>query len=95
MTSVLKQPTAIAPIAMSLAALALVMAHIALVGTAPQPDEGTEAHLWQVLMAGQLPVIAFFAIESLPRAPRTTTIVLAVQIVAAVAAMVPVFLLRW
>ena len=42
-------------------------------GTGPEvvvngrPDEGTIAHLWQLLMAGQLPVLAFFAIKWLPR----------------------------
>lgn len=93
--AVLKQPTAIAPIAMSLAALALVIGQIALVGTARQPDEGTAAHLWQILMAAQLPVIAIFAVRSLPRAPRAAVVVLAVQIAAALAAVVPVFLLGW
>jgi hypothetical protein len=43
------------PIAMSLAALALVLFHIAAVGTAPQGDEGTEAHIFQLLIAGHYP----------------------------------------
>ena len=39
------------PIGMSLAALALVLGHIALYGTAREADEGAAAHLWQLLMA--------------------------------------------
>jgi hypothetical protein len=36
-----------------------------------EADEGTLAHLWQ-LLAGQIPVLAFFAIKWLPRAPTQT-----------------------
>ena len=46
-----KQPSAIIPIVMSVAALATVLVHILIFGTAPQPDEGTAAHIWQLLMA--------------------------------------------
>lgn len=78
---------------MSLAALALVISHIATVGVAREADEGTAAHLWQLLMAGQIPVIAFFAIRWLPRRPRQALAVLALQAAAGVAAAAPVFLL--
>jgi hypothetical protein len=91
----LKHPTAFIPIAMSLAALALVLTYVVTVGTARQADEGTAAHLWQLLMAGQLPVIALFAITWLPRDPRRALFVLALQFVAAVAAAAPVFLLNF
>ncbi len=80
---------------MSLAGLGIVIGHIVFVGTARQADEGTEAHLWQLLMAGQLPVIAFFAISWLPRAPRQALFVLALQSACVVAAAAPVFLLNW
>jgi hypothetical protein len=80
---------------MSLAALALVLGQIALSGTGRQPDEGTAAHLWQLMMAGQLPIVAFFAVTSVPRAPRRTLPVLALQLAAMIAAAAPVFLLRW
>ena len=79
---------------MSLAALGLVLGHTAFYGTAREADEGAAAHLWQLLMAGQLPVIAFFAITSLPRRPGATAIVLALQALAMLAAAAPVFLLR-
>ena len=51
------------------------------------------AHLWQILMGGQLPLLAFFLIKWLPRAPKAALSVLALQILAALAAMAPVYLL--
>src|ERR1035438_679275 len=63
-------------------------------GLERQQDEGAIAHLWQLLMAGQLPVLIFFAIKWLPRAPRQTLYVLALQVGAAVAAIAPVYLLN-
>jgi hypothetical protein len=92
-TAAFKQPSALIPVAMSLAALAVVISHVVVVGTARQPDEGTAAHVWQLLMAAQIPVIAFFAISWLPRSPRPALIVLALQAAAGIAAAAPVFLL--
>jgi len=91
----LKHPSAFLPIVMSLLAVAVVLAHIALVGTARQSDEGTAAHLWQLLMAGQLPIILLFAIKWVPQAPRSGRSILAVQAIAAVGALAPVYLLHW
>lgn len=51
--SVVRLPSAFVPMAMSLAGLVVVLTQLALVGPAPQPDEGAAAHLWQLLMAGQ------------------------------------------
>src|SRR5262249_50518414 len=93
--SVIRQPSAVIPLAMSFAALALVVWHIASVGVARQADEGTEAHLWQLLMAGQLPVIAYFAASSLPKNPRQSVLVLGLQAAAGLAAVAPVYLLHW
>lgn len=90
----MKRPSALIPVAMSLAALSLVLGHIMLFGGARQADEGTAAHLWQLLMAGQIPVIAFFAIKWLPRGPRQALLVLVVQAIAGLAAAAPVFLLQ-
>jgi hypothetical protein len=80
---------------MSLAALALVLGYAAMFGTARQTDEGTAAHLWQLLMAGQVPVIAFFALRWLPAEPRKALPVVALQVVAALAAMFPVWWFQW
>lgn len=92
--SVLRRPSAFLPMTMSVAALAVVLIHIALFGAARQPDEGAAAHIWQILMAGQLPVLAFFAIRWLPKAPRASIRVLALQASAALASLAPVFLLH-
>ncbi len=93
--NLLKHPSAFLPVAMSLLAVAVVVTHIALFGTEPQPDEGAAAHLWQLLMAGQLPIVAFFAMRWLPHAPRYALPVLAMQVAAAIAALAPVYFLHW
>jgi hypothetical protein len=80
---------------MSLAALGLVLGHIVVVGVARQADEGAAAHLWQLLMAGQIPVIALFAIKWLPRTPGPALLVLVLQTGAGLAAVAPIFLLKW
>ena len=90
-----RQPSAVIPVAMSIAALGTVLFHVAIFGTARETDEGAAAHIWQLLMAGQLPVVAFFAIKWLPRSPRQALLVLALQAGAALAALAPVFLLNW
>jgi hypothetical protein len=80
---------------MSVSALAVVLLVLAFHGPAPQPDEGAAAHIWQLLMAGQIPIALFFAIKWIPRNPRQAIPVLVLQVVAALAAMAPVFLLHW
>ena len=87
----MKYPSAFVPVVMSLAALAIVLGHIAVFGTARQADEEAAAHLWQLLMAGQVPVVAFFAAKWLPRAPGQALVVLALQGGAMLAALAPVF----
>jgi len=94
MDSVLRRPSALIPLAMSFAALSLVVGHMVFFGTGREADEGTAAHLWQLLMAGQIPVIAFFAIRWLPRTPRQAILVLTLQVLAGLAAAAPVFLLN-
>ena len=89
----LKRPTAFLPVAMSGVALAIVLGHVAMYGIARQTDEGAAAHVWQLLMAAQLPIMAVFAIKWLPQTPKQAVPILALQIAAALAAMAPVFLL--
>jgi hypothetical protein len=87
--------SAFMPILMSATALALVLGSVvASSGVVVRgADEGAIAHLWQLLMAGQLPLLAFFAIKWLPRVPRQALVVLTLQIGAALAAMAPVYFL--
>jgi hypothetical protein len=91
--SLIKHPSAFLPLVMSLAALALVLGHAARYGVVHEADEGTPAHLFQLLMAAQLPVVAFFAIKWLPQAPREAMQVLALQACAVVAAFAAVYFL--
>jgi len=90
----MKHPSAFIPVAMSLAALAIVLGHVAMFGAAREADEGAAAHLWQLLMAGQVPIVAFFALRWLPQMPKQALQVLASQIVAALAALAPVYFLN-
>ena len=78
---------------MSVAALVLVLANVAVVGVAGsrQPDEGATAHIFQLLLVAQIPLVAFFAITCLPRAPRLSLPVLAHQAVAIIAALAPAY----
>ena len=91
--STMKRPSAVIPLAMSLAALALVLGHAARFGVVHEADEGTAAHLFQILMAGQAPIVLFFAAKWLPRTPGPALAVLAVQMAAVVAAFAAVFFL--
>jgi hypothetical protein len=93
-SAMMKQPSAFLPVAMSLAALALVLGHVAMFGAAREADEGAAAHIFQLLMAAQVPIIVFFAIKWLPRSPRQALQTLALQAAAALAALAPVFMLN-
>ena len=92
-TSPMKQPSALAPLVMSFAALALVVGHAVIFGVVHQADEGTAAHIFQLIMIGQVPIVAFFGAKWFPRAPRQTLQVLAPQAGAVLAAVVAVLLL--
>jgi hypothetical protein len=92
--SALKRPSGFIPLAMSLAALSVVVGHTAIFGVTHEADEGAAAHLWQLLMAGQIPLIAYFAFTWLPRSPRSAILVLVTQVAAGLAAAAPVFLLK-
>ena len=75
--SLLKQPSAYLPLVMSLSALALVLAHAAVYGVIHEADEGTAAHVWQILMAAQLPIVAYFLLKWLPSRPKESLQILA------------------
>jgi hypothetical protein len=94
-SAMLKKPSAFIPVAMSLAALATVLIHIILFGIAREADEGSAAHIFQLLLIVQLPIVAFFAIKWLPRFPKLALLVLALQAAAGLAALAPVFYFNW
>jgi hypothetical protein len=71
--------------------LALGLRFVALNGLVRQADEGTEAHLFQLLMPVQLLVMGYFALTWVPRAPRAALPVFALQVFAAAAVFAMVF----
>ena len=90
-TSMIKKPSAFMPMVMSLAALATVLIHITLYGIAREGDEGSAAHIFQLLITAQVPIVAFYLFKWLPNHPRLALEVLALQVVAVLAAFAPVF----
>ena len=79
------------PLAIPIFLLALGARYVAIHGLVSQVDEGTEAHLFQLLMPVQLVVMGYFALTWLPRAPRAAFLVLALQAVAVAAVFVAVY----
>jgi hypothetical protein len=87
----LGQPSALLPIGMSLTAMALVIGHALIFGITHEADEGTAAHIFQILMVAQVPIVAFFAIKWFPRRPGQTLIVIALQALAGLLAIAAVY----
>ncbi len=74
------RPTALVPIVMSVAALVILfLALVFGIGVSTDSDEGAAARLWQLLMIGQLPIVAVFAISWVPRIPKLAIAVLAIH----------------
>ena len=92
--TVVRQPSALVPLAMALTALAVVLGHVALYGAAREVDEGAAAHIWQLLMVAQLPALLVFGIRWLPKAPKQAMGVLGLLVAAILAAMAPVWFLH-
>ena len=88
--AVAKRPSATVPLLMSLTALALVLGSL-LSGVGRQADEGPTAHLFQMLVVGQLPVLAFFGLKWLRKEPRAAFTIMAAQAVALALALFPVW----
>ena len=77
--SLVKKPSALLPIVMSLAALILVVGHAVVFGIVHETDEGAAAHIWQILMAFQLPIVAYFILKWLPSHPKAALQVLTLE----------------
>ena len=80
---------------MSLFALVLVGVDISSHGMRPERDEGALAHLYQMLVVGQVPIISFFVFRWLRRAPLQGLRVVVAQAFALAAALVPVHMMGW
>jgi hypothetical protein len=92
--SLMRKASAWVPIALSLAALAFLVGYVATHGINQNTnaDEGTPARVFQLLMTIQLPIIAFFALKWLPKRPKQSLVILALQ---AVAWIIPVLSVIW
>jgi uncharacterized membrane protein YoaK (UPF0700 family) len=75
----LRRPTGVLPLVISGGFLAILLSGLAQGTLVRQPDEGTAAHLFQILMPLQVIVIGVFAASWLPRNPRSAIGVLALQ----------------
>ncbi len=93
--TLLRRPSAFLPLGLSLAALALVVWFVTTVGVVQgEHDEGVPARVFQILMVAHLPIVGYFALTWLPRAPRPASVVLALQLAAGLAAIGLVILLE-
>jgi hypothetical protein len=88
-------PSAVIPIALSFAALTVLVVSLAMSNwtVVRESDEGAAAHLYQLCMTLQAPVLLFFALKWIRRSPKRALAVLAIQLAAALLAMAPVYLL--
>ncbi len=57
----INQPTVFLPLVMSFVALSMVLVHFAIFGIVEETDEGTAAHIFQLLIVAQAPFIAILA----------------------------------
>ena len=90
-SSPLKHWTGWLPITIPVFLLVLALRYVALHGLVREADEGTEAHLFQLLMPVQLAVMGYFGLTWVPRAPRGALPVLALQAIAAAAVLASVY----
>ena len=89
----LRHPTVFLPLAMSLFALGIVLVHFTIFGIVEETDEGTAAHIFQLLMVGQIPFVASLTFRWLVIAPRQTLFFIIFQVIAALTAIMAVFFL--
>ena len=89
----IRQPIVFLPLAMSFVALTMVLVHFAIFGIVEETDEGTAAHIFQLLIVAQVPFIAFLAFKWLALAPRHALFFIVLQVSAVLTAIVAVFFL--
>ena len=87
--SMLRQMSALVPLAMSLAALLLVIYQLIISAHSSGAEADAVASVFQLLIVGQAPFAAYFAVKWMPRAPGDAMLILALQAAAAVAALAP------
>ena len=94
--ALLKLPSAWIPLALSFACLLMFVGFLVFVGkpATPAQDEGVPAHLFQLLMGVQIPIVSYFMLRWLPRDPARGMVVLALVLIGWIAACLPVYLLE-
>lgn len=85
MNTLIKKPLAWLPIAISAAALLLIVGYVAVFGVAngSSGDEGLAARIFQLLMMTEVLVVILFVTKWLPKEPKNTLRIFMLQIVAA------------
>ena len=78
----MRQPAGYLPVVMSLGAFVMIAWYVAAHGVVHQDDESGQARVWQLLVAAQVPLIAYFALRWLPTAIRPVLVVIALQVAA-------------
>jgi len=92
MYSLLKKPSAWIPILIPLLFVAYIVIAIAFLGPpVREANEGVGAHLFQLWLLLESFMLGFFAVTWLPRAPKQALLILAMQVVVALASCAPVF----
>lgn len=101
--SAYRAPIGWMPVALALAATALLAGYLATGPHGPnivmengiaRQDESTVARIWQLLMLGQLPFIVAFAAIWLPKDPARALRLLALQVLAFAGSAAPLLLLE-
>ena len=89
----LQSPGAWIPLVLSLAGLLMVVLHALMSGVAHEVDEGTPAHVFQLLMLAQAPFAIWHLIRFLPIDRGRALGVAGVQAALALAAMIAAWML--
>lgn len=91
----LKKPSAWIPLVMSVLALLLVLCYIWLFGIQnPSEDESVIARLFQLLLFGQLPIIGYFFFKWFYKNPKQVSLIVVMQLLAALVPFLTVFFLE-
>ena len=94
MNSIIKKPSAWIPIVIPLIFFAYLVIYITVFGIVREEDEGTPAHLFQLLLVLEPFMVGFFAVKWFTRAPKQTLLILVLQIAAALFPISIVFFLN-
>lgn len=95
MKGLLKHLTAWLPLVLSPVIALLIIITIIVHGMQPTEDEGTVAHIFQLLVLSELVIIGIFVINFFPKEPKATIKILILQILALIFVCAPVFIFNF